>query len=165
MSAPHQLYWDDAVEGATIPPIVLNVSYEKVAMVSMATWDLFPGHNDPNYAAVQHQKTIYLNTIVLQGFADRVLTDWAGHMTSVVRRKLMMTGSVYAGDTLTGKGRTERVYRDDDGRFKIDVSISLTTQDGPVCAILSTAILPPRPATMKPARKSRGVDRERPSSN
>jgi acyl dehydratase len=144
MARLDQLYWDDLITGADIPPVVLDITYQKVAMVSMATWDLFPGHHNPNYAAAQQQKTIYLNTIVLQGFADRVLTDWAGYMTSVVRRKITMRGSVYAGDTLTGKGTVDKIYRDPDGRCKIDVSISLSTQDGPVCAVVATAILPSR---------------------
>jgi len=144
MAHRNQLYWDDLITGADIPPIVLEITYQKVAMVSMATWDLFPGHHNPNYAAAQQQKTIYLNTIVLQGFADRALTDWAGYMTSVVRRKITMMGSVYAGDTLTGQGTVDRVYRDADGCCKIDVSISLFTQNGPVCAVAVTAILPSR---------------------
>jgi acyl dehydratase len=143
MRTPRQLYWEDIRASTEIPPITLSVTYEKVVMTPMATWDLFPGHSNPHYAAAQGQKTIYLNTTVLQGFADRVLTDWAGYMTFVARRKLVMLGSVYAGDILTGEGRVDRVYRTDSGGG-IDTSISLRTNAGPVCNVTTTAILPMR---------------------
>ena len=68
-------------EGASLPEISLLVTYQKIVMTPMATWDLFPGHNDPSYAQQQGQKSIYLNTVVLQGFADRV----AGGRADLIR--------------------------------------------------------------------------------
>jgi hypothetical protein len=136
-----QLDWEDIQVGAKLPAITLLVTYEKVVMVPMATWDLFPGHSNPYYAVAQRQKTIYLNTIVLQGLCDRVLTDWTGHTTFIARRKMTMLDSVYADDTLTSQGRVEKVYRDDGGNCKIDVSIALSTQTGIACMADITAIL------------------------
>jgi acyl dehydratase len=135
------LSWEDIQAGAQIPPVVLLVTYEKVAMTPMATWDLFPGHNNPMYAAAQGQKAIYLNTIALQGFCDRVLTDWTGPATRITRRKMQMRDSVFAGDTLTGRGRVANVYRDERGNVVIDAQIDLSTQNGLVCTASTSAII------------------------
>src|SRR6516225_3873881 len=98
----------DITEGLELPQITLPVTYEKVVMTPLATWDLFPGHSDPFYAQKQGQESIYLNTIALQGFADRVATDWAGPRTFIARRKMVMKASVYPGDVLTGSARVVR---------------------------------------------------------
>ena len=68
-------------------------------------WDYFPGHFDPTYARSQGNPTIYVNTMHLAGFADRIATDWAGPGSRVVRRQMRLAGSVYAGDTMVGRGR------------------------------------------------------------
>jgi acyl dehydratase len=130
-----------AVEGAQLPEISLTVTYEKVVMTPLATWDLFPGHNDPFYAQTQGQKSIYLNTVVLQGFADRVATDWGGPAAFIARRKMMMKASVYPGDILTGTGRVTRVTVQD-GRRHIELAITLRTGTGPVCDVETTILLP-----------------------
>ena len=41
----------------------------------------------------------------IAGFIDRVATDWAGPYSRVVRRKMQMLGSIYAGDSMVGRGR------------------------------------------------------------
>ena len=132
------------VEGQELPPVALEITYEKVVMTPMATWDLFPGHNDPFYARSQGQKSIYLNTVVLQGFADRVATDWAGPATFIARRKMVMKASVYPGDTLTGTGRVT-ACRVENGRRRIDLAISLATQEAQVCSVETTILLPLNP--------------------
>lgn len=85
--------------------MVDHISYQRVVENTGATWDYFPGHFDPDYAQAQGNPTIYVNTMHLAGFADRVATEWAGPRSRVVRRSMRLTGSVYAGDTMTGRGR------------------------------------------------------------
>src|ERR1700748_4011775 len=82
-----------------------EISYQRVVMNSGATWDYFPGHFDPSYAESQGHPTIFVNTMHLAGFADRIATDWAGPDSRVVRRKMRLIGSIYAGDTMVGRGR------------------------------------------------------------
>ena len=77
-------------------------------MNSGSTWDYFPGHFDPDYAESQGHPTIFVNTMHLAGFADRIATDWAGPESRVVRRKMRLTGSIYAGDTMVGRGTRRR---------------------------------------------------------
>ncbi|EUA26244.1 maoC like domain protein [Mycobacterium intracellulare] len=84
--------------------MVDHISYQRVVENAGATWDYFPGHFDPDYAQAQGNPTIYVNTMHLAGFADRVATEWAGPRSRVMRRSMRLTGSVYAGDTMTGRG-------------------------------------------------------------
>ena len=58
--------------------MVDHIRYQRVVENAGATWDYFPGHFDPDYAQSQGNPTIYVNTMHLAGFADRVATDWAG---------------------------------------------------------------------------------------
>lgn len=128
-------------EGDQLSQISLLITYEKIVMTPMATWDLFPGHNDPFFAQAQGQKSIYLNTVVLQGFADRVATDWAGPAAFIARRKMIMKASVYPGDVLTGSGRVVR-SEVRDGKRCIDLAIQLRTQSAIVCDVETTLHLP-----------------------
>lgn len=135
----------EVAAGQTLPEVTLSVTYEKVVMTPLATWDMFPGHCDPFYAQSQGQKTIYLNTIALQGFADRVATDWAGPTAFIARRRMAMKASVYAGDELTGTGQV--LSNTVDGpHHRIELAIQLRTQVAPVCDIQTTLLLPRHPA-------------------
>jgi hypothetical protein len=137
-----QLYWDDIKDGDAIPTIMMEIPYKKVVMTVAATWDYMPGHHNPQYAQSQGQKTIYLNTFFFQGFADRVLTEWAGPQTFIAKRKLMMVNSVYAEDTVYGEGIVTAVYIDDLNQRKIDCNITLSTENGVCSTAQITTILP-----------------------
>jgi len=135
----------DVDAGFELPVVALAITYEKVVMTPLATWDLFPGHCDPFYAQGQGQKSIYLNTIALQGFADRFVTDWAGPAAFIARRKMVMKASVYPGDQLVGAGRVVRSTRDGE-RQRIELAIQLRTQTDLVCDVETTLLLLLRPA-------------------
>ena len=109
------LDWNDITVPVELPEVVDPISYQRVVENAGATWDYFPGHFDPDYAQSQGNPTIYVNTMHLAGFADRVATDWAGPSSRVVRRSLRLAGSVYAGDTMIGRGRAVAKRRDDLG--------------------------------------------------
>jgi acyl dehydratase len=113
-----------------------EISYQRVVMNSGATWDYFPGHFDPAYAESQGHPTIFVNTMHLAGFADRIATDWAGPDSRVVRRKMRLAGSIYAGDTMVGRGRVVAKRHDttvDPPRCLLDVQIEVTNQRGELC--------------------------------
>ncbi|SPM41655.1 Acyl dehydratase, partial [Mycobacterium numidiamassiliense] len=130
------LYWNEISVPVELPEVVDPISYQRVVENAGATWDYFPGHFDPNYAQSQGNPTIYVNTMHLAGFADRVATDWAGPSSRVVRRSLRLAGSVYAGDTMIGRGRVVAKRRDDSvnpPRCLVDISIEVTNQHGVLC--------------------------------
>ncbi|MEY8015349.1 MaoC family dehydratase [Mycobacterium servetii] len=130
------LDWDDVVVPVDLPEVVDPISYQRVVENAGATWDYFPGHFDPDYARSQGNPTIYVNTMHLAGFADRVATDWAGPGSRVVRRAMRLAGPIFAGDTMVGRGRAVAKRRDtsvDPPRRLVDVRIEVTNQHGALC--------------------------------
>src|SRR5579884_1503715 len=128
--------WQKLSVPVDLPQLVDEIDYQRVVMNAGATWDYFPGHFDPGYAQSQGHPTIFVNTMHVAGFADRVATDWAGPRCRVVRRKMTLTGSIYAGDTLVARGRAVAKRCDtsvDPPRYLVDLRIDLTNQRGELC--------------------------------
>jgi acyl dehydratase len=117
--------------GDHLSPIVLEVTYGRVATLVAATWDPFPGHHDPAFAKAQGQKDIYLNTMMLSGFVDRVALEWSGPTWFLRRRAMRMLGSVYPGDVLTGTGTVKTVSANPDGTVDVVVGVTGSTAAGP----------------------------------
>jgi acyl dehydratase len=122
--------WEALAAGTELPEIALDVTEQTVILVPVATWDLFPGHHSPAYARSQGQQDMYLNTIALQGLADRSVTDVLGPETWVVRRKLAMLDSAYPGDRLTGGAKVVAVRREG-ANVEADFVLEVATSRGP----------------------------------
>jgi acyl dehydratase len=137
-----QKTWEEIREGEELPRLSMAITYKKIIMNAATTWDFFPGHHDPEYARDQNQKTIYMSTLFFQGLVDRLVTDWAGPRTFITKRKITMTGSIYAGDDLYATGRVARRYRDEQGRSLVDIEIDVGNQEGSKCPSSVTAWLP-----------------------
>ncbi len=134
-------YWDEISEGEVLPRVEMAVPFEKVILDAAATQDYFPGHHNPAYAQHQGQKNIYLNTMAIEGFIDRVATDWAGPHTFIRKRAMNMRASIYAGDTMVGEGKVEKHYAQDE-RALVDISIMISTGSGPCVPAQLTLELP-----------------------
>lgn len=139
-----QKYWDDVSEGEAVPKVTMQVPFAKVILNAAATNDYFPGHHDPEYARAQGQRNIYLNTMAIEGFIDRVATDWAGPRTFIRKRQMQMRASIYAGDTMYGEGVVTKRYQDVAGRHLVDITISIATDEGPRVPAALTLELPQR---------------------
>jgi acyl dehydratase len=130
------LNWNEIAVPIDLPEVIDQISYQRVVENSGATWDYFPGHFDPEYAQSQGNPTIYVNTMHLAGFADRVATDWAGPGSRVVRRSMRLAGSIYAGDTMIGRARAVGKRCDtstDPPRYLVDIQIQVVNQHGALC--------------------------------
>jgi acyl dehydratase len=150
-------WWDAVSEGDVLPAIELPISYARVIAIPAATWDYFPGHHDPFYARDQGQETIYLSTMFYSGFLDRIVTDWAGPYAFIRARELTMSGSVYAGEQLTGRGQVRAKRIEASGMQVIDVQVSATSGasagvDGLVTVTRSSELDRRVPAPSGPAR-------------
>jgi len=73
-----------------------------------------------------------VNTTHVAGFVDRVATQWAGPYGRVVRRKLILAASIYAGDTITAR-RSITAKRRDGDRWLIEMHVDVVNQNGEVC--------------------------------
>lgn len=130
--------WDELAVGGRLPETALDVTDQTVILVPVSTWDLFPGHHSPAYARAQGQPDMYLNTIALQGLADRSVTDRLGPDTWVVRRKLTMTDSAYPGDRLAGAAVVTGLRHDEHGA-EADFVLEMATSRGPALRAELTA--------------------------
>ncbi|AXB46178.1 MULTISPECIES: FAS1-like dehydratase domain-containing protein [Pseudonocardiaceae] len=93
----------DAVE--VLPEVRMPVTVTRCVLDAAATRDFFRGHHDHAYAREQGARDVYLNTMFLHGFVDRVGKAWAGPDAWLARRRLQMIAPVCAGDTLRTDGR------------------------------------------------------------
>ena len=128
--------WDEVTAPADLPELVDEISYQRVVMNAATTWDYFPGHFDPAYAQTQGHPTIFVNTMHIAGFIDRVATDWAGPDSRVVRRKMHMLGSIYAGDSMVGRARVVDKRCDSTRgapRYLVDIEVNVCNQRGELC--------------------------------
>jgi acyl dehydratase len=143
-----QRYAEEVEVGAALPTVEDEITYRRVIMNPATTWDYFPGHHDPAYARAQGQPTIYVNTMHFLGFIDRMVSEWAGPRSFLVRRKVSTHLSIYAGDTMVGRGHVvARRHEERDGRVRhlVDLELSVENQHGARCAsALVTVALPAR---------------------
>jgi len=131
-----RLSWDDIAAPIDLAEVVDTIDYQRVVMNPGATWDYFPGHFDPDYARRHGQPTIFVNTMHIAGFVDRIATGWAGPYSRVVRRKVSLLGSIYAGDSMVGRGRVvgKRVESAGDVlRRLVDLEIAVYNQRDELC--------------------------------
>jgi acyl dehydratase len=128
--------WDEIAVPCDLPETLDEISYERVVMNSATTWDYIPWHFDPGYARNNGHPTIFVNTMHLAGFIDRIATAWAGPYSRVVRRKVTLQGSIYAGDSMVGRGRVVNKRRDTSAaapRYLVDLEIAIYNQRDELC--------------------------------
>ncbi|MCW2563171.1 MAG: acyl dehydratase [Mycobacterium sp.] len=124
--------WEEIAVPCDLPETVDEISYERVIMNAGTTWDYIPWHFDPEYARNHGHPTIFVNTMHLAGFIDRIATAWAGPYSRVVRRKVTLVGSIYAGDSMVGRGRVIDKRRDG-SRDLVDLELAIYNQRDELC--------------------------------
>ena len=135
--------WDDVRVPAELPELVDEISYQRVIMNAGATLDYFPGHYDPAYAADAGHPTIFVNTMHVAGFIDRVVGDWTGPYSRVVRRKMRMVGPIYAGDSMVGRGRVVNKRSETPNgttRYLVDFEVVVSNQRGELCSAADVTV-------------------------
>ncbi len=136
MTSYRRLVWADVTVPTDLAEVVDLITYQRVVMNPGATWDYFPGHYDPGYAQNDGHPAIFVNTMHLAGFIDRIATDWAGPYSRVVRRKVSIIGSIYAGDSMVGRGRAVGKRHEKFGdtmRDLVDLEIAIFNQRDELC--------------------------------
>jgi acyl dehydratase len=124
--------WDEIVVPTELPQTIDEISYQRVVMNAATTWDYVPWHYDPEYAQRRGHPTVFVNTMHLAGFIDRIATEWAGPYSRVVRRKVTLLGSIYAGDSMVGRGRVVDKRRES-SRQLVDLEIAIYNQRDELC--------------------------------
>lgn len=136
-----QLAWTDVSRGDVVTPVMLEITLRRLVHNAGAGWDLFPGHHDRDYARANGHADVFANTSLLLAVVDRMVTDWAGPRTRIVRRSLTMGLPVHAGDNLQASGVVTECRRDG-GLHVVDIETELSTARGR-CAHGATSIVLP----------------------
>ena len=112
---------------AQLPEVVDQISYERVVMNAGTTWDYVPWHYNQGTPKARASND-FVNTMHLAGFVDRIATDFGGPYSRVVRRRLSLLGSIYAGDSMVARGRVVGKRIDTTGdtpRYLVDLEVDL----------------------------------------
>lgn len=136
MTDYRRLNWHDIAVPTELPETIDEINYQRVVMNAATTWDYIPWHYDPGYAEDHGHPTIFVNTMHVAGFVDRIATDWAGPYSRVARRKVSLVGSIYAGDSMVGRGRVVGKRVDtagDSPTYLVDLEIAVFNQRDELC--------------------------------
>jgi len=125
--------------GESAPPVVLKVSLATVLGAPVATWDFFPGHHDHDYARSQGQQDVYLSTMILNGFLDRVALEVTGPEWFVRRRTMQMSQSVFPRDELVGVATLAERFTTESGQQAVRLSIVASADRG-LCLSAETVL-------------------------
>ncbi|MFQ5473729.1 MAG: MaoC family dehydratase N-terminal domain-containing protein [Dehalococcoidia bacterium] len=137
-------YWEDVNEGDELPQLVMPITTTRCAYLASATRDFSPQHSNRDYAQGRSKaRDVFVNTPFNIGMVSRFMTDWGGPRSIVRRVTISMRGQVCAGDDMIITGHVTRKYREgEEGR--VDVEVSIATQDRPVTPSNATIALPSR---------------------
>lgn len=136
--------WESVVEGEELPELAMPITFTRCVYLASATRDFSPQHSNREYAQNQSKtKDVFLNTPFNMGMVSRFMTDWGGPKSTVRRMKIAMRGNVCAGDDMKITGRVTKKYVAD-GEHRVDLDITISTQDGPMTPCSATLALPSR---------------------
>jgi len=138
------LYFEDVVEGTTLPELRITTSYRQAVMHVGAGRDYMLDHYDRDHVRSNGHPTVYFNTLFHQSMVDRTIIGWAGPHAFFVRRRIVMRGPIYAGDEVMGRACVLRVYKDESSRSRVDLSATLSTPRGVCCESEASIALPER---------------------
>jgi len=138
------LCYEDVNEGDELPPLTMPITFTRCVYLASATRDFSPQHSNRDYARERSKtKDVFVNTPFNLGMISRFLTDWAGPRSMVRRIQMAMRDNVCAGDDMILTGRVTKKYLVD-GEPRVDVEVTIATQDGPVSPCQTTLVLPSR---------------------
>jgi hypothetical protein len=142
--APRAAYWEDVAVGEELPKLVMPFTVTRAVYLASATRDFSPQHSNRDYAQQRSKaRDVFVNTPFNVGMISRFLTDWAGPRSTVRRIRFAMRGNVCAGDDMIVEGRVTQKYTED-GEHRVDVEITISTQDGPVTPCTAVVAVPSR---------------------
>jgi acyl dehydratase len=128
-------------KGDVLPAISLPLTLRRSVQAVAGTRDYYPVHHDEKFARESGADGLFFNTMFLQGFAGRAVSEWFGNDAFPRRLEIAMRGSNYLGKTLTIEGTVEAV-RVSDGHQIVDADATMSTEDGPTTGVKITIEVP-----------------------
>ncbi|MBI1847085.1 MAG: acyl dehydratase [Candidatus Rokubacteria bacterium] len=140
-----QRYWADVREGDALPGFSLPLTMTRMVLQTSGSQDFYPVHHDRDFARAGGHPDIFINTGFIRALLARLCTDWMGDDGFLARLGFQMRRPHYVGDSISVKGRVERVW-DDAGRGAVDLEVWIENpRDGVATPGTARVYLPRRP--------------------
>ncbi len=111
--------------------VVENLTRTQIVQYAGASGDYNPLHTDDAYTTqIAGYPSVFAHGMLTMGMTGKMLTNYVGD-GRLVTYGVRFTSQVWPGDTLVAKATVEN-FREEDGQFLVDLSVSTTNQDGNV---------------------------------
>jgi acyl dehydratase len=98
-------YFEDVTAGEVLPPIEFAVTLTALVMYAGATWDFHRYHYDAEFVASLGIPAPFMDGQMLGALLARQVMQWSGPDGFVRMLNYRQRASVYAGDTITLRGK------------------------------------------------------------
>lgn len=117
----NSIYWEDVIEGSTLPSITYELSMARLVAYVRATgaWDYV--HFDRDYAQLAGARDSFIQTYHVSSLFNRLMTDWAGPEAELRTLQFQMNTQCCTNDILEITGKVGRKYRGPDGEYLVDI--------------------------------------------
>ena len=139
-----QVYFEDVKVWDDLPSISRGpLSVTDLVLAASGVRDYYPGHHDQGFAKASGAPDIFINTHFTVGLLHRVVENWMGPDGFVRKVRFRMQAMNMVGDTVVGKGKVMRKYKQD-GENLVDIDVWLENQRGVSTPGSATVSLPSR---------------------
>lgn len=115
--------FDEVAVGQRLPELLVDVSRRTVVATAIASRDYQDVHHDHEAAQQRGSKDIFMNILTSNGYALRLVTDWAGPEAVVEHARIRLGVPNYAGDEMRLTGEVvELEDRGDEGAVEVAVT-------------------------------------------
>ncbi len=131
-----RLAWSEIAVPVELAEVVDEISYQRVVMNAGSHLGLLSGPLRPALRRKPRPSQYFHQHDAPRGVHRPDRDRLGGPYCRVVRRKVSLVGSVYAGDSMVGRGRVVNKRCDDSGetpRYFVDLEISVFNQHDELC--------------------------------
>ena len=129
MTAPPRKYFEDVTVGEELPPYDVDISLTTLVMYAAATWDFHRYHYDAAFIAKIDMPAPFMDGQMLGALMTRQLMRWGGLDCFVRRLNYRQRAMVYAGDTISIRGRVTGTTVENERPLAL-CTLSVTGPDG-----------------------------------
>ncbi len=149
-AARRQPVWEDFAVDDAIAPVAFPLTVYRLVMAAGANRDFNAIHHNAEVARATGAPDIYANTLLLQGMWERTVRQAIGLAGVIVRQSgFQMRIFNCPGDTVTVRGRIDKVWRNGDVGY---IEIEIWSENGK-----GVSVGPGRMRAKLPLRESAGA--------
>ena len=131
--------YDDVAVGDALPPLVVAITLQRLAMEAGANRDFARIHHDPDEARASGAPAPYANTTLVETLFEAGIRGWAGPAPRIRMLEFAMTAFNCVGDEVSAAGAVAAKH--DDERT-VDLELWMETANGRTAAGSATVAFP-----------------------